>query len=142
MDVFTQLFDDWTCRVTALELERTFLEKATILHAQFPRPAGSPTSRPYARHYFDMAKLLDNANASIYLADKTQCLGVVGQKIRVFYRSWARYDLKWHGTFRLAPPAQRQGDLAQDYATLRPMFMTEPPPFAELIQVLTNAEKQ
>lgn len=59
-----QLFDDWQCRVTALELERTFWEKATILHAEFHRPVGSPTPTRYARHYFDMAKLLGHPNAA------------------------------------------------------------------------------
>jgi hypothetical protein len=139
-DAFPQLFDDWACNVTALELERTFWEKATILHAEFHRSEGSPTPTRYARHYFDMAKMLGHANASMYLADRAQCQRVVDWKSRVFARSWARYDLAAHGTFRLVPPAQRQGDLAQDYATMRPMFMTEPPPFAELMRVLTQAE--
>ena len=61
-------------------------------------------------------------------------------KSRVFARGWARYDLAAHGTFRLVPAAQREADLAQDYATMRPMFMTEPPPFAELMRHLTEAE--
>jgi hypothetical protein len=139
-DAFPQLFDDWACNVTALELERTFWEKATILHAEFHRPEGSLTPTRYARHYFDMAKLLGHPNASTYLADKAQCLRVVDWKSRVFARSWARYDLAAHGTFRLVPPAQRQGDLAQDYATMRPMFMTEPPAFAELMRILAQAE--
>jgi hypothetical protein len=38
------------------------------------------------------------------------------------------------------PAAQRQADLAQDYATMRPMFMTDPPPFTELMRQLTEAE--
>jgi hypothetical protein len=65
---------------------------------------------------------------------------VVDWKSRVFARGWARYDLATHGTFRLVPTTQRQADLAQDYATMRPMFMTEPPSFAELIRTLAEAE--
>ena len=48
--------------------------------------------------------------------------------------------LELERTFRLTPAPQRQADLAQDYATMRPMFMTEPPPFAELMQQLAEAE--
>lgn len=140
-DAFPQLFDGWACSVTALELERTFWEKATILHAEFHRPAESSTPIRYARHYFDMAKLLGHPNAAQYLADKTQCQRVVDWKSRAFARGWARYDLATHGTFRLTPAPQRQADLAQDYATMRPMFMTEPPPFADLMQRLADAEK-
>ncbi|MDD2883157.1 MAG: nucleotidyl transferase AbiEii/AbiGii toxin family protein [Rhodoferax sp.] len=139
-DAFPQLFTAWTCKVTALELERTFWEKATILHAEFHRPAESPTPTRYARHYFDMAKLLGHPKAAQYLADKAQCQRVVDWKSRVFARGWARYDLAAHGTFRLTPAPQRQTDLAQDYATMRPMFMSEPPPFAELMRRLAEAE--
>lgn len=139
-DAFPQLFEGWTCAVTVLELERTFWEKATILHAEFHRPAESPTPTRYARHYFDMAKLLAHPEAAQFMADKDQCQRVVDWKSRVFARGWARYDLARHGSFRLLPAPQRQDALAQDYATMRPMFRTEPPPFAELMHQLATAE--
>ena len=139
-DAYPALFESWACSVTALELERTFWEKATILHAEFHRPAASPTPSRYARHYFDMAKLLMHPKAMQFLADKAQCARVVDWKGRVFARSWARYDLAQPGSFRLLPPTDRQADLAQVYATMRPMFMTEPPAFAELMQKLAQAE--
>jgi Nucleotidyl transferase AbiEii toxin, Type IV TA system len=139
-DAFPKLFDGWVCEVTALELERTFWEKATILHAEFHRPEHLPTPSRYARHYFDMAKLLGHPQAAQYLADQTQCARVVSWKSRVFARSWARYDLAQPGSFRLAPPAQREADLALDYRIMRPMFMSEPPPFDEILAQLRQAE--
>ena len=125
----------------ALELQRTFWEKATILHAEYHRPPDSPTPDRYARHYFDMVRLLAHADAPQFLADKAQCERVVSWKGRVFARGWARYDLTLHGTFRLVPPLARQAALARDYATMRPMFMTEPPGFEALLMVLADAEK-
>lgn len=140
-DAFPKLFEGWVCRVTALELERTFWEKATILHAEFHRPADSPTPTRYARHYFDMTKLLGHPQAAQYLADKAQCQRVADWKSRVFARSWARYDLAKHGSFRLSPPAQREADLALDYRVMRPMFISEPPPFDALMAQLRSAEE-
>ncbi len=137
---YPALFAGWACEVVALALERTFWEKATILHAEHHRPAGSPTPDRYARHYFDMARLLAHPNAALFLADVAQCNRVVDWKSRVFARSWARYDLACHGTFRLVPPLSRRADLARDYATMRPMFMSDPPSFDELMAVLTAAE--
>lgn len=137
---FPALFSGWQCEVVALELERTFWEKASILHAEFYRPADSPTPDRYARHYFDMARLLAHADAPRFLADKAQCKRVVDWKSRVFARGWARYDLAQPGSFRLVPPAVRQADLARDYATMRPMFMSEPPRFETLMMVLAQAE--
>ena len=37
-DAFPKLIDDWNCDVVALEIERTFWEKATILRAESHRP--------------------------------------------------------------------------------------------------------
>ena len=88
-----------------------------------------------------MVKLLTHSRASAFLADQAQCDRVVDWKSRVFARGWARYDLAHAGSFKLVPPPARQSDLAQDYATMRPMFMTEPPPFAELMHRLAVAEQ-
>jgi hypothetical protein len=139
-DAFPTLFADWSCEVTALSLERTFWEKATILHAEFYRPPLSATPDRYARHYFDMAKLLGHSEAPQFLADRAQCQHVVEWKRCYFPRAWANYDLAQHGSFRLMPLPERQGALERDYTTMQPMFMTTPPPFATLMAKLSEAE--
>ena len=103
---FPAAFADWNCQVTALELPRTFWEKATILHAEHHRPGEQATPDRYARHYSDMARLLGHANARAMLADHVLCARVVEWKTRVFARQWARYELAKPGTFRLLPPPQ------------------------------------
>lgn len=55
--VYPALFGGWNCQVVALELQRTFWEKATILHSEYHRPVSSPTPDRYARHYFDMVQV-------------------------------------------------------------------------------------
>ncbi len=138
--VFPQVFTDWQCSVTALELERTFWEKATILHAEFHRPAALPTPDRYARHFADMARLLEHPRGPEYLADAAQCARVVLWKSRVFARSWARYDIAVPGSFRLAPAPERMAALANDYSVMRQMFLTEPPPFDAVVATLRQAE--
>ena len=56
-DIIPLAFADWKCDVVALELERTFWEKATILHSEFHRPVGTPTPDRFSRHYADTAAL-------------------------------------------------------------------------------------
>jgi hypothetical protein len=138
---FPKAFEDWQCDVTALELSRTFWEKATILHAEYHRPEGQPMPDRYARHYADLARLLEHPTALAIMTDKALCARVADWKSRVFARGWARYELAQHGSFRLVPPAHRQPALAQDYAVMRPMFLREPPSFANLMQQLTAAEQ-
>jgi len=75
------------------------------------------------------------------LADHTMCERVVNWKSRLFARQWARYDLATPGSFRLLPPAERRGPLARDYAQMRPMFLTEPPSFEQILDQLAAAER-
>lgn len=140
-EVFPAVFVDWRCEVTALELARTFWEKATILHAEYHRPEARPMPDRYARHYADLARLLGHPQAAEFLADKVLCARVVAWKSRVFASGWARYDLAQHGSFRLVPPAYRLAALEADYAVMRPMFLHEPASFAEVMQMLTAAEQ-
>jgi hypothetical protein len=140
-DEFPAVFEDWHCEVIALELARSFWEKATILHAEYHRPDDQPTPSRYARHYADLARLLEHSEAAEFMADKALCARVVAWKKRVFARGWARYDLARHGEFRLLPPARRQADLADDYAVMRPMFLREPPSFVQVMGQLAVAER-
>ena len=139
-DEFPQAFEDWTCVVTALELQRTFWEKATILHAEHHRPANLPMLDRYARHYADMARLLVHPEVAAMLADRATCARVVAWKSRVFARQWARYDLAQPPTFRMVPPASRIAELARDYEQMRPMFLAPPPAFDSVLAQLAQAE--
>lgn len=141
-EVFPAVFTDWRCEVTALELARTFWEKATILHAEYFRPEERPMPDRYARHYADLARLLGHPQAAEFLADKVLCARVVAWKSRVFASEWARYDLAQQGSFRLVPPAYRLAALEADYAVMHPMFLHEPASFAEVMQMLTAAEQK
>lgn len=49
-DVLPEAFPDWKCEVIALEVERSFWEKATILHAEYHRPADKATPDRFSRH--------------------------------------------------------------------------------------------
>ncbi|MDB6000340.1 MAG: hypothetical protein JWP52_2039, partial [Rhizobacter sp.] len=139
-DHFPAAFDDWRCTVTALDLQRTFWEKATILHVEYHRPAGQSIPDRYSRHYADMARLLQHQEAAAMLSDQLLCARVVNWKSRVFARQWARYDLARAGSFRLLPPAPRLASLARDYAQMQPMFLSPPPSFDSVLAQLEAAE--
>jgi hypothetical protein len=141
VDDFPAAFTDRHCQVTALELSRTFWEKATILHAEHHRPTEQPTPDRYARHYSDMARLLGHPDGPAMLGDHALCARVVEWKNRTFARQWARYDLAKQGTFRLPPPHARREALARDYAQMRPMFLATPPDFDAVLAILEAAER-
>jgi hypothetical protein len=96
----------------------------------------------YSRHYADVAALAACHEVGHALSDVALLERVVNWKSRFFARSWARYDLAKPGTFRLVPPEFRRSDLAADYAKMRPMFLAEPPPFADIIEAVHGLEKR
>ena len=55
---FPQGFKEPSCAVKVLSVERTFWEKATILHAEFHRPADKPMPERFSRHYGDFYELI------------------------------------------------------------------------------------
>jgi hypothetical protein len=59
-EVIKSNFDDFQVEVVALEVERTFWEKATILHAEHYRPANQSIRERFARHYADVAALWEH----------------------------------------------------------------------------------
>lgn len=68
-DVLPEAFPDWKCEVVALEVERSFWEKATILHAEFHRPVGKPSPDRFSRHYADTSALAKHSTASKAVED-------------------------------------------------------------------------
>ena len=139
---FPQLFADFHCELLALELERTFWEKATILHAEYHRDAAKPIRDRFSRHYADTAAMATRAEISAALLNNELRQQVADWKSRFFPSSWARYDLARPGTFRLVPPESRRAELERDYLAMRPMFLNEPPAFASVLATLTHLESR
>ncbi|MEI8368265.1 MAG: nucleotidyl transferase AbiEii/AbiGii toxin family protein [Planctomycetia bacterium] len=139
---FPQVFTDWQCDVVALGVERSFWEKATILHVEHHRPAGKPTPDRYSRHYADTAALATSPTASLAVDRHDILERVVGWKRRFFGSGWASYDTARPGTLRLAPPEARIRDLRRDYDAMREMYLSEPASFDEVIETLTAVEQR
>ncbi|WP_411886347.1 nucleotidyl transferase AbiEii/AbiGii toxin family protein [Polaromonas sp. YR568] len=130
-----------TAPVVALDVARTFWEKATILHAEHHRPEHLPVRDRFARHYSDFCALWRQDHARTAGLDRLDLLADVAlHKSRYFASAWANYGSATPGTLKLVPPEYRWAAVGEDYATMRPMFLSDPPPFAELMRQLTQAE--
>lgn len=133
-------FDDFNIEVVALELERSFWEKATILHVEYHRPAEKRPRDRFARHYSDFAALWRHPRGQEAGRDFDLLKRVVVFKSRFFRSGWANYDTAQPGTLRLLPPAAREAELRADLQKMRAMFLTPPPEFDDLLAVLREAE--
>lgn len=134
-------FDDFDANVVVLEIERTFWEKATILHSEYHRPAEKLQPARYARHYADFAALWRHPSAAGARTEFDLLERVRKHKARFFASGWANYAAAEPGSLRLLPPESRWAELQADYAAMRSMFMGEPLPFDEVLATLREAEQ-
>ena len=141
-EVLPVAFPDWRCEVVALELERTFWEKATILHTEYHRPAEKATPDRFSRHYADTAALARHAVSLGALTRDDLRERVVAWKGQFFGSAWANYDLAKPGTFRLVPPDARTAALRRDYQAMKDMYLSEPASFDEVMATLGELEER
>lgn len=135
-------FSDVGAEVVALELERTFWEKATILHAEFHRPADRSMRDRHSRHYADFAALWQHPAADAARERLDLLERVRTHKAMFFASSWANYATAVPGTLRLVPPPHRLEALQADYGAMAQMFLGEPKPFDAILSALQEAETE
>lgn len=138
---FPQLFNDPSCEVVALEAERTFWEKATILHSEYHRPADKPMRTRHSRDAYDLVALWRHPTGQRAINDMDLLRRVVAFKERYFRNAWSSYESARPGTFRVVPPDHRLPALRADYRQMAPMFFEEPPTFDSLLADLAAIEK-
>lgn len=141
-EIFPKSFPEWRCEVMTLEIERTFWEKATILHAEYHRPLDKPMPDRFSRHYADTAMLANHAEAIKAINQHDLRNQVVLWKSQFFGSSWANYDMAKPGTFRLVPKTERLLTLQRDYQLMRDMYLITPLSFDEILTTLSNLEHQ
>lgn len=137
-ETFDRPMGDATIR--SLAAERTFWEKATILHAEAHRDPAKPMPARYARHYHDLASMAETPVAERALADTALRERVVTHKSVYFRSGWARYDLALPATFRLIPPEHRLAELEADHQSMLPMFFKPPQHIKAVLETLTALE--
>lgn len=139
LEHFPQIDADAVCTVQVLTAERTFWEKACLLHEETFRPADKQRKHRMARHYYDLWCLLRAGVGDRALAD-TALFQRVAEHREIFFRyAWVDYTTHKPGTFRLEPPATHLANWRNDYADmLGPMFYGDVPTFDEMIAAASN----
>lgn len=120
--------------------ERTFWEKATILHQEANRPEEKAMPRRYSRHYYDMYRLGRSFVAERALAQPELLAHVVRFKEKFYRTPWAKLAEAAPGTLKLVPPASRLKELERDYASMEPMLFGEHPSFKEIVSYMAELE--
>lgn len=137
-DVFKQKGTD----ILTAAPERTFWEKATILHHEANRPEHLEMPQRYSRHYYDlyrmsMTTVKESAFAHLELLQK-----VVDFKMKFYPRAWAKYTEAVPGTLKLVPPDNRFSALQADYDAMKDMLYGDIPDFETVMSAVRGLEKE
>jgi hypothetical protein len=141
-EVFPDIFDRAECPVRAIKAERTFWEKATILHHEANRPEGNVQPPRNSRHYYDLAQMAASETKDRALANLDLLRDVVEFKQRFYPRGWALYELAVPGTLKLVPEAHVLATVRKDYLAMENMIFGEYPTFESILDRLQILEDE
>jgi len=129
--------------VHAVAPERTFWEKAMLLHEETFRPTQKPRKARLARHYYDLWCLIKKGIAKRALQYPDLFSGIAAHRAVFFNQNWMDYDTLRPGSLCLVPRKDQIATWRQDYNAMRgEMFFGEVPAFDEIIEVVSDFEKK
>jgi len=128
--------------VRVLVAERTFWEKATILHMIYHYPSEKNVPLRMSRHYYDIYAMADSPIYKRALETISLLKHVSDHKSLFFKANWAHYDEAKPGTLHLVPRDDQVNQLKNDYRQMQQMFFEEPPLFERIIEKLRVIEEQ
>lgn len=140
-DAYANIFKEKT-NLRTVSVERTFWEKATILHHEANRPESSKMPHRYARHYYDMYKIANSKYKDKAIKDKELLRKVTEFKMKFYPRKWAKYEDAMDSKLRLVPDKFRFLELENDYKAMSEMIYGEYPSFEEIIKILKELETE
>lgn len=141
-DVFADDVVDARFSVRAVAPERTFWEKAALLHEETYREGAAAPKARLARHYYDLWCLITRGVAERAVVDTGLFERVAAHRAVFFRRSRDAQASFRPGSLRLIPDAERRGYWKRDYDAMREsMFFGETPEFDEIIALVTRFEE-
>lgn len=128
--------------VTVLSSERTFWEKATLIHVECNRQDFKSNAHRLSRHWYDLALLSEHHSLNDTMKYPHLLLDVLKFK-KVFYNSsYANYDECLKGNFKLIPTDNILNELENDFNHMisSGMFYGKQPNFIEIIAQVKKLE--
>jgi len=140
-EYYPHVFQNVDCPVQSIKVERTFWEKATILHQEHFRTTDHAAPYRYSRHYYDMFEMAQRDQILQTALSQPDLLKRVVKHKQLFYpRAWARYDLAVPADLQLTPSKDWIDYIKRDYNEMQIMIFGDPPTFDGILEGLRNLE--
>lgn len=124
--------------LTAVEPQRTFLEKAFLLHEEFKKTDKAKIkAERMSRHLYDLERMMNHETGKKALADKELYDSIVKHREKYSRLGWVDYATLDRDTISFVPPDEFLTLYESDYKSMREqMIYGEAPEFKELIKRL------
>ena len=141
-EYYPKVFEQKETSVLTVASERTFWEKATILHHEANRPEHMEMPQRYFRHYYDLYRMAMSPVKEVAFSRLDLLKKVVDFKMKFYPRGWAKYPEAVPGTLKLIPPEYRFAALEADYDSMKDMLYGDIPTFGTVISAVRILEKE
>lgn len=129
-------------RVRVLNAERTFWEKATILHQYAHLPGHKKLPPRLSRHFYDFFCLLNSRIKERAIAESSLLERVATHKSLYFASGWASYKTARKKTLKLVPSNRILKDLEKDYGQMEAMLFGKIPEWNLILEAIEKFEKE
>ncbi len=139
---YATVFAQPTTEVLTIDAERTFWEKATILHkiAHFPESKRLPLR--YARHYYDLYRMSKSSVKQSAFDSKELLARDIIFKSKFYYSRNASYETATLERINLMPPERLVPEIRADYERMKNMIYGEIPDFTDIMAGIAALENE
>lgn len=132
-----------TSEVVVLSPERTFWEKATLIHVECNRGQLKENPERLSRHWYDLVMLSRHASGQAAVRNRELFEDVVRHKKVFFKAGYANYDDCLANQLRLLPEDEILDGLRADYEKMidAGMMYQRPPGFDEIVESIRRLER-
>lgn len=136
-DAFPDLLPRSPFAVKVVSLNRTFWEKALLLHEETFRPPDKKRKARMARHYYDLYCMI-NAGIGSKAADDLELFARIASHRQVYFRyTWVDYTTMCPGRLRLVPASDQVAAWKLDYGAMKEeMIFGSSPDFEEILRTV------
>lgn len=140
---FTEELDYPTGEVVVLSPERTFWEKATLIHAECHRGPLKKNAERLSRHWYDLVMLSRHVSGRAAIGNRTLFEDVVRHKQVFFKAGYANYDACLERQLRLLPQGGALDELRVDYTKMieAGLMYQAPPAFEEIVESIAELQR-
>ena len=130
-------------QVVVLSPERTFWEKATLIHVECNRGELKQSAGRLSRHWYDLVMLSKHQSGQCAINNRSLFENVVEHKKVFFNSGYANYDNCLAGSLKLLPEDKIIDQLKSDYEQMLAsgMMYKEAPSFADIVDSIRLIER-